>query len=315
VNGRAETLIVCGILALAPSGGRAAPATASETAEPAPSPASSVRSAQTADREPPVILAMPVEPTPAGETLVLRARVTDSSGVREVRALVRGAGDPDYVPVPMAQETEGGDLYAAAIPPTPERGSSVSWLVEATDRLGNGPRRAGDLAAPFMAQLVAGGTAGGALRRVTPPYLAALAAAMVIIPAAGVWRLRSRRRARLRHSLPASPAAGRTAPPARDPRVEEIAEDLFWLRLLTPLVDLPPDELRNALLELLARAHPHPLRGPSRFERHVVLARLRWAQRLDPADVLSRWHHLRGGSRPRAAGRARAASTGTEASL
>ena len=311
MQGHATTVIACGILALTSSAFRTVAETTPAEAGPASSDDATVRSRRLPDREPPAILALPAEPTPIGEPLVLRAQVTDPSGVREVRLLAKGEGDREYVAVPMVEMDKG--LYAATLPPAPERGSSVSWLVEATDGLGNGPRRAGDPAAPFIASLVAGGTPRGPMPLVASPYLAALALAVLVIPAAGVWRLRSRRRARDRREFPAVPAGERNPNPAVQPRVEQIAEDLFWLRLLTPLLDLSRDELHEALRDVLLRDHPHPLRGPSRFERHVVLARLSWAQRVDPADVLSRWRQMHGVSRPRAAGRAGERSPGREA--
>ena len=289
---RATNVMAFGIFALTASAFLAVAATAPEVAEPAPSTAEAVLLPRLPDREPPVILPLPVEPTLFGEPLVLRARVTDPSGVREVRLLAKGEGNLEYVPVPMVEVDK--DLYAATLPPAPERGSSVSWLVEATDGLGNGPRRAGNPGAPFVAPLLTGGRASGASRRVALPYLAGLAAAVVAIPVAGAWRVRSRRRARANRA--------RAGVPARDPRAVRISEDLFWLRLLTPLLDLSHDELRSALRELLSREHPHPVHGPSRFSRQEVLARIRWAQAVDPAAVLASWRELRGGAVSRSAG-------------
>jgi hypothetical protein len=313
MRGHATTVTACGVLALASFAFRAVAAKTPDGFPPVPSAAEAVKSPRLPDREAPSILPLPVEPTPPGEPLVLRARVTDPSGVREVVLLAKGEGDSEYARVPMVEVEK--DLYAAAHPAAPERDGSVLWLVEATDSLGNGPRRAGDPAAPFIASPVAGGTPSGPLRRVASPHLAVLALAAVVVPAAGVWRSRARRRARERLALPDAPAGERTPDPAVHPRVEQIAEDLFWLRLLTPLLDLSPGELQKALTELLARDHPHPSRGRSRFERHVVLARLSWAQRVDPANVLSRWRQLRGPGRPRAGGRAGEAPARREAAL
>ena len=109
----------------------------------------------------------------------------------------------------------------------------------------------------------------------------------------------------------------RSAPAARpgDPRATEIVEDLFWLRLLTPLLELPPDELQSSLRTILSREHRHPILGPSKLVRADVLARLRWAQSVDPADLLTRYREVHLASRSHAERGVRPDSLAQEVSL
>jgi hypothetical protein len=108
-----------------------------------------------ADRTPPVITHTPPGtcPAPAGGTpvpCVVEAVIVDDSGVFDPTLLVRLHGTQAYDRVPMRAVEGKKDTFSATVPPNLAAAGVVEYLVEAFDRLGNGPARVGDEAAPLL---------------------------------------------------------------------------------------------------------------------------------------------------------------------
>lgn len=80
--------------------------------------------------------------------VLVRARITDDSGVFEPTLVVRKAGAA-YLRVPMAA-LEGEEHVFAAEVPAELLDADVEYLVEAFDTEGNGPARAGAEDAPLV---------------------------------------------------------------------------------------------------------------------------------------------------------------------
>lgn len=107
------------------------------------------------DRTPPVITHSPAGtcPAPAGGApvpCVVEAVIVDPSGVFDPTLLVRLHGTRSYDRVPMRIVEGTTDTFSATVPPNLAAAGVVEYLVEAFDRLGNGPARVGDEAAPLL---------------------------------------------------------------------------------------------------------------------------------------------------------------------
>lgn len=107
------------------------------------------------DRTPPVITHSPPGtcPAPAGGVpvpCVVEAVIVDQSGVFDPTLLVRLHGTRSYDRVPMRVVEGTKDAFSATVPPNLVAAGVVEYLVEAFDRLGNGPARVGDEAAPLL---------------------------------------------------------------------------------------------------------------------------------------------------------------------
>jgi len=107
------------------------------------------------DRTPPVITHSPPGtcPAPAGGVpvpCVVEAVIVDESGVFDPTLLVRLHGTQAYDRVPMRTVEGTTDTFSATVPPNLAAAGVVEYLVEAFDRLGNGPARVGDEAAPLL---------------------------------------------------------------------------------------------------------------------------------------------------------------------
>jgi hypothetical protein len=107
------------------------------------------------DRTPPVITHSPAGtcPVPAGGVpvpCVVEAVIIDPSGVFDPTLLVRLHGTRSYDRVPMRVVEGTTDTFSATVPPNLAAAGVVEYLIEAFDRLGNGPARVGDEAAPLL---------------------------------------------------------------------------------------------------------------------------------------------------------------------
>ncbi len=102
-----------------------------------------------ADLEPPVNLVWPAEYIPSTGDIVIRARVTDPSGVKSVIVQAKGPQDAYYRKFPMHRT--GDEFWEVAIPNWDGRGEEIRYLVDSYDAAHNGPRRSGDPDAPYVA--------------------------------------------------------------------------------------------------------------------------------------------------------------------
>lgn len=103
------------------------------------------------DVDPPALLALPTTWKGDLEPLTLDVKAIDGSGVSRVRAWVMGEHDADYWEVEL--DPVPGGRWRAVLPAWKARGGVLTYWVEAWDRLGNGPRRAGSSTRPIVAQL------------------------------------------------------------------------------------------------------------------------------------------------------------------
>jgi hypothetical protein len=197
------------------------------------------------DVDPPVILVLASEWKSEASPLVLHARISDRSGVREATVWIMGEEDEDYWPLPMRPSSDGN--YFAQVLPSPERGAAFVYYVEALDRLGNGPRRSGTPGNPFVArvseEVVPVSEAGSRQKEV--------AMGLLLAPLALLWLIYRQDRSH--------------------------RERGFWIALLEPLAHKRGSELAQAIDALCARKHRHPHRGEVRLSK--VEAR-RWLQQL-----------------------------------
>jgi hypothetical protein len=107
------------------------------------------------DRTPPVITHSPAGTCPAPAVgvpvpCVVEAVIVDPSGVFDPTLLVRLHGTRSYDRVPMRVVAGTTDTFSATVPPNLAAAGVVEYLIEAFDRLGNGPARVGDEAAPLL---------------------------------------------------------------------------------------------------------------------------------------------------------------------
>jgi prepilin-type N-terminal cleavage/methylation domain-containing protein len=269
------------------------------------------------DEAAPVVLVLPTAPVPDGDTLEVRARVLDPSGVREVTLHARGSDEETIHTFAMERSGTKGD-WVSRLEPWPGRGSRLHYWIEASDVRGNGPTRAGSQRSPYVAKVVPAealvATGGGA---------AVLRTFLVLVPVAALFWLaharvrraeladlerkrheaeaasprRSRRSRRTRRPLAAASVAtgpaGVAAPTPIDPLRRQLEEELFWLHLLAPLLDLSSAATEVALRDLASRPHAHPHDGLCHYDRRTLHKRLEWARRVDPAALVERWRKVR----------------------
>ena len=184
------------------------------------------------DETPPVILVLPQEPTPEIDDLVLQARIHDATGVGRVVLWTRGERDTEFRAQAMWHVE--GDLYMARVEPSPSRGSRLTYFVEATDWLGNGPRSSGSADSPFIARLDRAATDSGvAAAPRADSAKVGMGLALLLLGVLAVLRRQER----------------------RDRELE------FWVRLLTPVATRRGARLTEGIVELCSRPQHHPRRG------------------------------------------------------
>ena len=261
------------------------------------------------DRQAPIIVVLPAEATAADADLRIAARIQDESGVAEATAWVKGVDDADYRPLRMSEASEG--RWVAVVPPSPTRGERVTYYIEATDRRGQGPRRSGSLRAPFVAEIDSPAEAAA-----PAPARKRLRLAGVLLPGlaatigGAVWWTRRRRSENGQEEIPpvaevegvpSIPAESLKAlfaegPPTTDDPADagrrEIEEQVFWMHLLAPALELEAREAEPVLRELALHPHVHPFEGPKIFDLATLRARLEHCREIDPWQVVSRWKEL-----------------------
>ena len=270
--------------------------------------------------KPPVVLVLPVAPVHGTDVLELRARVYDPSGVGTVRLHARGEHETRFREYPMVGSGTG-DEYVAHVVDSPDRGENVQYFVEATDVRHNGPRRAGTARSPFVAKILPPAAAQEQARKSRALWsVAALISFTALFLAAYSYVLRCERAApALETAGPASrsrkiakrvrPTVDRDrfwrkserapngnrrgAAPAKvcslDVARQRVEDEVFWLRLLRPVLPLPKTRAEAALRDLAARPHVHPHFGSREYDVKTLRERLEWARSFDPNGLVERW--------------------------
>ncbi len=72
----------------------------------------------------------------------------------------------------------------------------------------------------------------------------------------------------------------------------ELDDEMFWLELLAPLLDMPEEETEAELVRLSRQLHPHPVDGIQTFKLSNFRARMRWARTVNPEELVARWKEL-----------------------
>ncbi len=196
------------------------------------------------DTEAPVVLVLPHDPLADGAGVVLKARVSDPSGVGKVVVHVKADGDADYKT--FAMEPTTGDEYVANLPARPRTGSRVSYFIEATDSHGNGPRQSGNPRSPFVARLsdvpVAPAKIKGAKQRGIPLWpLATMPLPLLLLG----MSLRNRR-----------------------------LEREFWVKTLEPISRRHGSERVEAMKLVCSRVHCHPAKGYIKLTQAEVVEKM-----------------------------------------
>jgi hypothetical protein len=105
------------------------------------------------DVDPPAILHEEAKTGRLGRDLVVRATITDESGVFDPVLLYRVGADGEFLRLPM-QPVEGEtDVYEAVVPGDVVS-ADVQYFIEAFDNNGNGPARFGDEALPIKVSVL-----------------------------------------------------------------------------------------------------------------------------------------------------------------
>lgn len=103
----------------------------------------------TADTEPPEVVHEPVTYTPRGSELVLKAVITDPSGVFAPIISYREAGSGDrWALIDMTAVKGEADTFSASIAGSAIRGD-IEYFLEVYDNKGNGPSRVGSAEVPL----------------------------------------------------------------------------------------------------------------------------------------------------------------------
>ncbi len=210
------------------------------------------------DSEPPVVLVLPHDPLADGAGVVLKARVSDPSGVGKVVVHVKAEGDADYKT--FAMDRAQGDEYVANLPARPRTGSRVSYFIEATDSHGNGPRQSGNPRSPFVARLsdvpVAPAKIKGGKQQTIPLWpLATMPLPLLLL----VMSLRNRR-----------------------------LERQFWVKLLEPISRRHGSERVEAMKLICSRVHCHPAKGYIKVTQAEVMEKMTQLSSLLPKPSASR---------------------------
>jgi hypothetical protein len=151
--------------------------------------------------------------------------------------------------------------WRARLPAWKGRGSTLVFWVEAWDRLGNGPRRSGGAASPFVVRLeepVAQEAAAPATRK------SSVALGLLVAPLGLLWLMYR-----------------------QDRRQRELS---FWRALLAPIAERRGSELLRGVDEICARPHLHPLRGEVRIARAEIRHWLEHLRELDELRSRPRLH-------------------------
>jgi hypothetical protein len=93
------------------------------------------------DNAPPQIMHKPITtPFPHGKAIDLKARVTDASGIKEVRLFYRVKGKKEYKPLTMSR-IAGSDDYVVRISGHDVWGAGFEYYIRATDNTGTSLQR------------------------------------------------------------------------------------------------------------------------------------------------------------------------------
>jgi hypothetical protein len=277
------------------------------------------------DHDPPSIHVLPAMPADRAEEVILRAAVVDPSGVGEVTAVVVDDQGGEIRRFPM--EHVAKDEYASIVPVSVTVRLHLNYYIEAFDQPGNGPRRAGSPDRPFFARI---GNGSGAVRPgdeapsslTTWLILAALLGAAATM-ATWLWTRQGWGRPRAsdlplpvvsvvpkKKNLSSAASECRTPSKATPPAPKfsyaasvaevrrKLEDDIFWIQLLGPLVDLTPREADHALHNIAGRPHYHPRAGKRFFARQKLLERLQWARRVNRTELQRQWEALNQQERP-----------------
>lgn len=205
------------------------------------------------------MLVLPATGALPSDPLILRARIDDQSGVESVTLWVKGERDGAYRPLAMQPADDG--TFTAKLAPWPERGTKVAYFVEATDRLGNGPRRSGNERTPYIARLgsIAAAAPAPVLYRRTALLSTLLAFCFLFLIVIALHH-REKREVAARRELQ------------------------FWRELLAPLRELKGPALQQAVEKLCAQGLPAP-NSAAAVGRVDVLRWLKRIREIDPLPV------------------------------
>jgi hypothetical protein len=211
------------------------------------------------DRVPPEIVVEPSRSNDPARDVIVRALIHDATGVGTVTVWAQGELDSGFEGFPM--RPSGAGEWTGRVPYWPNRGMSVANFVEATDLLGNGPRRAGSPETPFLVHLdrrpaaVSEHVARFGWSWINWILLGATVLGLVFLGLV-VLGFRNRR-----------PAT---------------AELDFWSNLLSPLSDKTGTELSRRIERLCEQYHEHPTLGRIRIQREEALLWLGTIRNCEP---------------------------------
>ena len=211
------------------------------------------------DGDAPEIVVEPHESNGVSRDVIVRAVVQDPDGVGTVTVWARGEKESEFAG--YAMRSSGAGEWTGRVPPLPTRGRSVAYFVEATDRHGNGPGRAGSPEDPFVVTLEA-------LPAAAVPQVAGLGWHWYD------WGL-------LALCALAVVFLGRVLVSFRGKRPDHTELD-FWCNLLSPLSDKTGGELSRRIERLCEHYHDHPNLGRIRLQREEVLLWLGTIRRCEP---------------------------------
>lgn len=109
--------------------------------------------AEGTDQMSPTIEHRPVAEAPPGKAVVIRARITDPSGVALPRLYFRSVGQREYSGVPLAAASRPGE-FVGTIPGLAVISAGVEYYLEAFDAAGNGPAHSGTAEQPHRILVV-----------------------------------------------------------------------------------------------------------------------------------------------------------------
>ena len=242
------------------------------------------------DADPPTILVLPVEPFRDGEPIELRAEIVDPSGVGQ--ATVTLVEPPGGLLQSYAMKRGSDGIYVATVPAAAVSGDRLAYVVEATDRIGNGPRRMGRADSPYV------------VRRATPPPASAGDATRpskalwigILLGLAGIVALAMRVGSKPKGRHVTAPTRSRPeARPQADSYAESVEavrakleEDIFWINLLHGLLDRSLSDAEPVLRRLASRPHTHPTQGKRFFPLALLRRRFAWARQANEEELRRR---------------------------